>query len=161
MKRIGITGHQRLPKLEEWIWVKAELILALSDFPQPVVGISSLAIGADQLFAEEVLNEGGTLETIIPFQSYPSTFHHNQKAKFQHLRDMSSRVEVLPPAESDEKSYLLAGKRVVDLCDSLIAVWNGEPAQGLGGTADVVQYAFTKKKPVVHINPANRTVTQK
>jgi hypothetical protein len=33
------------------------------------------------------------------------------------------------------------GKVVVDRAEVLIAVWDGLPARGLGGTADVVAYA--------------------
>lgn len=32
---------------------------------------------------------------------------------------------------------------------------------GLGGTADVVQYAISKKKRLIHINPTDRTVEER
>jgi hypothetical protein len=57
-------------------------------------------------------------------------------------------------------SYLAAGKRVVDMSDVMVAIWNGKPAEGLGGTADIVQYALAQKKPVIHINPTARTSTE-
>ncbi len=136
-----------------------QLNAAVSQVPPPVVGISSLAIGADQLFAEAVLSAGGTLEAIIPFETYVDTFQDGDRAKFKQLRGLSRRVEVLARGGSDEECYLAAGKRVADLSDLLVAVWNGKPAEGLGGTADIVRYASDRKKRVLHINPVDRTVT--
>jgi hypothetical protein len=127
----------------------------------PIVGISSLAIGADQLFAEAVLNAGGTIQAVIPFESYADTFQQGDEAKFKHLCGLSSRIEVLARVGSDEESYLVAGKRVVDLSDLVVAIWNGRPAEGLGGTADIVNYAIARKKRVIHINPTDRAVTEK
>ncbi len=33
------------------------------------------------------------------------------------------------------------GLVVVERCDLLLAIWDGHPAHGLGGTADIVAYA--------------------
>jgi len=38
---------------------------------------------------------------------------------------------------TDEDAYMAAGRRVVDLSDVMIAVWNAKPAKGKGGTADI------------------------
>ena len=39
----------------------------------------------------------------------------------------------------------------------LIAVWDGRQAEGLGGTADIVDHRILQGR-AVHINPINRTV---
>lgn len=70
------------------------------------------------------------------------------------------KIEVLPRKTSDEESYLAAGQKVVELSNVMIAVWNGKPAAGLGGTADIVDYARQKNKQICHINPLTRTVTK-
>jgi hypothetical protein len=49
---------------------------------------------------------------------------------------------------------------VVARCDLLVAVWNGAPARGLGGTADIVSYARECGRATVIIDPARRTVTR-
>jgi len=59
----------------------------------------------------------------------------------------------------DEEAFLAAGKRVVDLSDIVIAVRDGEPAKGKGGTADSVAYALSTGAPVIHLNPLRETVT--
>jgi hypothetical protein len=160
MTKVGITGHQRLPSPMDWDWVSAQLNATIARVPPPVVAISSLAIGADQLFAEAVLTAGGTLEAIIPFDEYVDTFQNGDRVKFRKLRELSCRVEVLARVGSDEECYFAAGKRVVDLSDLVVAVWNGKPAEGLGGTADIVRYAVGQGKRVIHINPTDRTVTE-
>ena len=46
-----------------------------------------------------------------------------------------------------------AGKVVVDRSSVLLAVWDGQPSRGLGGTADVVAYARQRGVPVTVIWP--------
>lgn len=159
MTAIGITGHQRLPAPADWDWVGEQIQTLLSREQPPIVGISSLAIGADQLFAKAVLDAGGSLEAVIPFDRYAENFQHRDRIAFGNLRNASSRVEVLATMGSEEESYLAAGKRVVDLSDVVFAVWNGMPAAGLGGTADIVSYARARNKRLIHIDPVRRTVT--
>lgn len=76
------------------------------------------------------------------------------------MRGLGMKIEVLPRKASDEESYLAAGQKVVDLSNMMIAVWNGKPAAGLGGTADIVDYALQKKKQLYHINPLTHVVTK-
>lgn len=158
---IGITGHQRLHDDADWTWVANTLRSALSGISSPLVGISSLAVGADQLFAELVLARGGALHVVLPFPNYADTFHEG--AHLEHYRtllDQATHVEVLPARSTREESYLSAGQRVVDLSDQLWAVWNGGKAEGLGGTGDVVYYAKSIGRPILHIEPVGKIVTR-
>jgi hypothetical protein len=50
-----------------------------------------------------------------------------------------------------------AGKVVVDRSSVLVAVWDGQPSRGLGGTADVVRYARERGVPVEVIWPEGAT----
>jgi hypothetical protein len=159
--RIGITGHQRLSDPSGWDWVKSEMLALVQASPRPLIAVSSLAVGADQLFAQIVLQDGGTLEAIIPFEDYENTLTAGaDKSSYRSLLNSSSKVEFLPKSHSDEESYLNAGKRVVDLCELLVAVWDGKPAAGLGGTGDVVNYAQQIQRKVVHLNPSTRKVVE-
>ena len=42
----------------------------------------------------------------------------------------------------------------------LLAYWNGKPAQGLGGTGDIVTYARAIGKPLIIIDAAAGSVTE-
>lgn len=79
---------------------------------------------------------------------------------YRRLLKNAAAVETLDFIQPEEKAFFEAGKRVVALADLVIAVWNGQPAKGLGGTADAVKYALDQKKPVVHINPITRHVPE-
>lgn len=157
--KIGITGHQRLNDPAGWSWVKQEFDRLLSSVSSPVTGISSLAIGADQLFADAVLQSGGLLEVVIPFVGYDSTFPEgHDRREYLRLLDCASDQEVLAGYDSDEEAYLASGQRVVDRSDLLLAVWDGLPAGGLGGTGDVVSYALQHEKKTIHLNPVTLEV---
>ena len=120
----------------------------------PVIGISSLAAGADQLFADVVLDQGGELRVILPFEHYADEFTDPEaRREYEALLSRAREVVVLPMQSTKEASYLAAGQRVAADAELLIAVWDGDPARGLGGTADIVQHALAIGRPVLHLNP--------
>jgi hypothetical protein len=120
----------------------------------PLVGTTSLAAWADQLFAQEILEAGGRLEIVIPALGYEKSFATREAARrFNDLAAAASDVTTLPfPCPSDE-AYLAAGIAVVERSDVLLAVWDGQAARGLGGTADIVAYARARKRDVTILWP--------
>ena len=158
--KVGITGHQHLEDSHSWEWVKKEMDDVLAKLRRPVTGITCLAVGADSLFAELVLRHGGALEAVLPFPEYERELPVHQRSKYQELLEMASTITVLEKQQSNQESYFEAGKKVVDAAELLLAVWDGEPARGLGGTADIVAYALQQRKPVIHLDPINRSVTR-
>jgi len=159
--QVGISGHQRLRDPNAWEWVRQKMRDHLAAVAPPLVGLSSLAIGADTIFAEIVLEFGGSLEVILPFYDYQRTFTDaRSRREYQKLLHWASQVEVLQKSRTDEDAYYAAGKRVVDRSALLILVWDGQPAGGLGGTADIDEYARQSQKPIIHLNPEMRTVTK-
>ncbi len=59
------------------------------------------------------------------------------------------------PQEARRQAYESVGRSVVDACEILIAVWDGKPAQGRGGTADIVRYAVDAGRLVLWIDSDN------
>ncbi len=57
-----------------------------------------------------------------------------------------------PVAPSREAAYAGAGRAVLDRCDVLIALWDGLPARGLGGTAELVVEARARALPLLWIS---------
>ena len=74
--KVGITGHQIISDPE---WVSAAIRKTLASFQTDVTGFTSLAAGADQLFAKSVLEAGGELTAIIPFEDYEEVFDSSEK----------------------------------------------------------------------------------
>ena len=157
--RVGITGHQQLDDPKAWPWVAGVLRAELARVAPPLVGVTSLAVGADQLFARLVLERDGTIHAVLPFADIERSFSHDQVPAYRELAKQAT-VEVLETPGTDEDAYLAAGQRVVDLSDIVLAVWNGNPAKGKGGTADVVAYAIRRGVPLIHIDPVSRTIRQ-
>ncbi len=152
-RRIGISGHQGLAP-DVIAYVTQEIKSRLAAIPG-VTGISSLAEGADQLFAKCVLDVGGSLEVIVPSKDYRSTFTDQAaRREYDHLLTLASRVTTLSFPAPSEKAFLAAGKAIVDSCEVLFAVWDGQPARGSGGTADIVEYAQQLGRDTVVIWPA-------
>ena len=151
--RIGVTGHQEIPAgaLE---YVARGINEVLDVVKDGLVGVSSLAAGADQMFASMVLERGGRLEIILPSSGYETTFSRSEDLRrFHSLLARATTVETLGFAEPSEEAYLAAGCRVVDLSEVLLAVWDGEPAKGKGGTGDIVQYAKSRGTQVKVVWP--------
>ena len=122
-----------------------------------LVGISSLASGADQLFASEVLKTRGRLHVVVPCREYEKSFTTRRDAKtFVALLKQANSVETLDYSKPSQEAFLQAGRRVVDLSDLLVAIWDGNPAQGRGGTGDIVRYATELGKPLRTIWPSGQ-----
>ena len=145
--RFGVTGHRVLPPSivacarEHWSRVLPA--------GTRLHGVSNLADGADQLFAAHVLAAGGTLEVILPCEGYACSLSGaDSRARFTELRRAAATVTTMPYPEPSEQAYLAAGQALVDRCDHHFAVWDGRPARGLGGTADIVTYARARGCPV-------------
>jgi hypothetical protein len=126
---------------------------------RPLVVVTSLAIGADQLVARLGAARGATVHAVLPFANIERTFAEEDLPAYRRLLSQAS-TEVLVTPGTDEDAYLAAGRRVAELSDIMIAVWDGMPAKGKGGTADIVGYAMEFGVPVVHINPSERTITR-
>ncbi len=156
--KIGISGHQYLEDPREWEWVGDAMRDLLLRFPRPLVGVTCLAVGADSLLATLLEEQNQSFEVVVPFADYESRLPTEARDEYRRLLDQASRVTTLQDRSNDEESYFEAGKMVVDLSDVLITVWNGKPAKGLGGTADILAYAKQKEKPIVHLDPVRQVV---
>jgi len=123
------------------------------------MGITSLAIGADQLYAQILRKIGIRYLAIIPSDQYEKTFTNTSDLEqYNSLLHGASEIIELPFDAPSEIAFYRAGKQMVNLSDMVIAVWNGQPAKGLGGTGDIVKYALSLRKSVVHINPITQQV---
>ncbi len=152
-RRLGISGHQKLPPHTAELLDTALRELLISYEPATLVGVSCLCDGADQLFAHAVLDRGGTLQVIVPAEEYRDSLAPEAQPRYDDLISRAACVERLPFKESTETAHLAGGKAVVERSDLLVAVWDGAPARGLGGTADIVAYARQRGIPVEVIWP--------
>ena len=170
---VGITGHRRdafsddqLGALGIRIGAALDLIVAEArsiavaeaDFfastePRFVL-VSPLADGADQIAAAAGLERGFALQALLPFDRaiYERDFTAEGREEFGRLVDRASCLLELTGSRVDaEHSYRLAGRATIAHCDLLIAVWDGRPAHGHGGTADTISLALKRGTPILHL----------
>lgn len=147
MTTIGVTGHQTLPEAAR-IHAERAIEELLGGQSAPVIGLSSLAEGADQIFADVLLRSGGTLHAVIPCWGYVSAIAEASRQNYLRLLSAARSVTTLAYASPSEQAFDAAGQYIVEHCDLLVAVWDGQPARGLGGTADAVAHARRLGKDV-------------
>ena len=158
---IGVTGHRFLSEVE---YISACIDEALhrieETFPgEPVTVVSPLAEGTDQLMVRRALAHLDAQLVVplpLPPEDYLTDFVSSQaRDLFWHLLARADQVIHLPAAPTRNGAYVAAGRYVLDRCDVLVAVWDGQPARGQGGTADVVAMARHCGKPLAWIRSAH------
>ena len=171
---VGVTGH-RLGALADVrvVAIRGEIDAALGAIDREALAVfkregalfapsapvltlvSPLADGADQMAAEAALARGWRLQAVLPFDrtTYARDFADDEDAKrFADLLGQADCVLELPgDPDDDTEAYMAAGRATIAHCDLLIAVWDGRPPRGRGGTAEVVHLAVAQGTPVIHV----------
>jgi hypothetical protein len=116
-------------------------------------GVSSLAAGGQLIFAESCIALGIPLRLLLP--SGRDRFLGDSSAevrdRFEPVIDGAMSVEIAGgDASSDEGSYE-RGLQTVQLCQELLALWDGHPPQKLGDTGEIVAFARQMHRPVTWI----------
>lgn len=152
--RIAVTGHRDLDGPTTAMVDAAIRARLRAQRTRDIVGVSCLAAGADQIFARAILDLGGRLEVIVPATGYAAALGVPARGGFEELKARASRVRALRHRLPGPGPYRDAGLKMLDHADHLIAVWDGAPARGPGGTAEVVEYAHRAGVTVHVIWPA-------
>ena len=156
MTAIGVTGHRSFREVKLITRkVDAALKHIWETYPAPFVVYSALAEGADRLVVQRTFDQlGASLVAILPLQQaeYQSDFTESDShIEFEELLRLASKVVELPPAPNRDRAYEAAGRYILEHVDLLIAVWDGKPARGQGGTGQIVTEARKSHIPVVWI----------
>lgn len=141
---IGFTGHRAL--IDE-----AKCRKAIVDFLEQrrasasglVYGISSVAAGGDLLFAESCVQLALPLCVLLPLpvEELRKDFDEISWARAEQVLRKAAAVEVTGGNQSRAECYYECGIETVQQSRLLLALWDGGPSQGLGGTEDVVSFA--------------------
>jgi len=152
--RVGITGHSNLAAVSAPIVADA-ISAALATLDGPIIGISCLARGADQIFARVIVDSGAALHVVLPAADYrEKKVKPENRDIFESLFAHAEHVDVMPFETSGRAAYEAANDKILATVDALFAVWDGAPPDGKGGTADTVRIARERGVPVVVIWPA-------
>jgi len=151
--RIGITGHRGLPAdVAEQVHASLAARIETLDTTD-LVAISCIADGPDAWWAQIALDAGAKLEVVIPATEYRSGLPDWYHAAYDQLLSKASDVHRTGHIESTPEAHQAGSEILVGLSDHVLAVWDGKPARGFGGTADVVCYAREVGVPVTVVWP--------
>lgn len=162
MVTIGVTGHRQLNEVEQISsGVDEALHKVKRTFPgESLTIISPLAEGADRLVVWRALEFPDTrLIVALPMEmdDYMTDFRTQEsREEFQAMLARTEEVIELPPRISREEAYLAVGRYILDHCQILIAVWDGLPARGQGGTGQIVNEAQQCNKPIAWVFARNQ-----
>lgn len=123
--------------------------------------MTSLAEGTDRLACAAARAMRWPMDAVIPysFARYCEDFTSPGSVReFFELVAACDRVDVLDGASIDGvrgqyMGYAAAAERLAAASGLLIAVWNGAPPKGPGGTAEVAALALEGGRPVIWIAP--------
>lgn len=167
MINIGITGHRphRLKVSERKLAARVRGVLkglmagagASKSRSAPVLNIiSPLAEGCDRIIAREALTLKQRLTALLPFarRDYETTFNDTTTtAEFRSLlKQADERVELKGSLKRAEASYVAVGMVTLARSDLIVTIWDGKPAQGRGGTPEILQNAIEWGIPIIWID---------
>jgi hypothetical protein len=155
---IGVTGHRDLVDSE--IEPIRERVRALFTSlharfgERPLLVLSPLAEGADQLVAEVALELGFQLVVVLPMpiELYRTDFSSASRERFDRLLEQADEVVELPivasasrealsaPGPHRNRQYAQAGVFLCAHSHVLLALWDGKASEEVGGTAQVVHF---------------------
>ncbi len=162
---IGITGH-RLARLSDVdlaaLRARIDALLSAIAGAAPKSRfrlVGSLAEGADMMATDAALARGWQVDTVLPFNAEEYSCDFDEVAAIGLRSRIKASANVLElPGRRDEiggeaAAYERAGRVVLTQSDLLLAVWDGEPARGRGGAAQIVAEAVAHAIPVLLLNP--------
>ncbi len=112
--------------------------------------ISGMALGVDQWAASIAIKLGIPFVAAVPFLGQEGMWPNKSKKIYKFLLDKAGEIVIVCEGGFTAKKLQLRNEWMVDNCDVLIAVYNGDEK---GGTANCVRYAKEKKKEIVFITP--------
>ncbi|WP_298364777.1 hypothetical protein [Azospirillum sp.] len=172
---VGVTGHRpnRLSEAARAL-VAAQIATALREIAAVVNAVhqrhaavfspqtprltllSALAEGADRIAADAALEAGWRLDALLPFprDEYAADFSDaDTQTAYRALLERADAVLELPGRrEAAPRAYEEAGLAILDHCAILIAVWDGAPSAGRGGTVEIIDAAARRGLPVLWID---------
>lgn len=162
---VGVTSHRDIAEQD-----LASLRQRVRDFfaqlqgqfaGLPLVVLSALAEGGDQLVAHEALAAGARLIAPLPLPRELYLEDFAQPAARAGFETLCGQAELMPlplrhgqsysaiavPGAARDRQYAQAGVYIASHCHILLAIWDGQASDLLGGTAQIVRYYLSGTLP--------------
>lgn len=112
--------------------------------------ISGMALGVDQWAAYISYKLGIPFVAAIPFEGQESAWPQQSQKTYRSLVKLASEQVIVSPGKYSGEKMQIRNEWMVNQCDKLIGVYNGDAA---GGTANCIKYAISMGKDIYYIDP--------
>lgn len=144
---VAVTGHRDIPQDDVGLLssaISSQLRDIATRHPDsPCLLLSGLAEGADRLVARCALDAGWRVGAVLPLAQldYEKDFKDGQSVvEFRELLSLSvwiRELDTIPVGRPE--CYRVLGDWLASHAHVLLALWDGRPGNGPGGTADVIK----------------------
>lgn len=133
------------------LWIREKIKEILIEI-KPEKAISGMALGTDQISAQICIELGIPWIAAIPFIGQELAWPEESQQKYRSLLAQASEVHIVCDGGYAAWKMQHRNKWMCDNSDIVIGVYNGDRA---GGTANCINYAKSKNKQIIIINPNN------
>jgi hypothetical protein len=158
---IGFTGHRNIPHEDQSRQLIRDFLAKRKEMTSAsVYGVSSVAAGGDLLFAESCVALGIPLRVLLPLpvNQFCTDFDPPTWSRAEQVMKEAISIEVVGEGDVRSERYYACGLETVQQSELLLALWNGQPADGLGGTEEIVTFAKQLGRCVNWINSSDGTI---
>jgi uncharacterized phage-like protein YoqJ len=103
---------------------------------------TGMALGWDQAVAEACVKIGLPFVACLPCDDQNALWEHHQQKRYQELLQNAVEVIVVSPGPYAVRKMFVRNEYLVDNCNILLALWNGDYRSGTG---HCVSYAERQK----------------
>jgi uncharacterized phage-like protein YoqJ len=150
MNIIAGTGHRpnKLGGYSDKVFYRlVDLAKASLAQYKPDIVISGMALGWDQALAEAATRLKIPFIAAVPFIGQENSWPEDSQDYYMELLDQASEIITVSDGGYHPRKMQLRNIWMVDRSEKILALWDGSR----GGTFNCVQYALSKKKPVINM----------
>lgn len=151
---VAFTGHRpsklggyNLPN-PTYLHVCQQIDKSLREL-KPDKVISGMALGVDQWAAHIAYKLGIPFIAAVPFEGQETAWTQASQKTFNQLIKLASEVVIVSPGKYEAVKMQVRNVWMVDYCDILIGVYNGDKS---GGTFNCIECARSTNKKIIIID---------
>lgn len=158
---VMVSGHRTLPAgSAPWVQDQIDAVVAQLNSKYGMRhALTGMALGVDQMFARTALRMGIRVDAYIPGRDQAIRWSDVQREAYENLLARSSRVEsatTITPYGTVITRLHVRNDMMIRSCDLAVLVMDDRQS---GGTYTVKRKLAAAGRPIIHIDPKNRTTT--
>lgn len=125
-------------------------LLEIVDSRKPNLLITGMALGVDMIWANVAIRKNIPFIAAVPCYNQENKWPKQSQLLYSRIiNDPLCTLFYVTEKEYTPQCMQARNKWMVNECDTLIAVWDGSE----GGTYNCVNYAISKNKHIIRVNP--------